>query len=224
MDCHSSAGGNLGQYEKIWIPDFAGMTRKKMLQSLKVDKEIKKEIPEVKFLLKRRQRSRSIRISVYQDGRCVVSAPSFLAENKIAKFVKTKLDWIVEKLKGFMPFKPIVKRKNSRVEFKKYKNTAHSLAKERLSAFNKNYGFKIGKVTIRNQKSRWGSCSAKGNLNFNYKLVLLPKELSDYIIVHELCHLGQMNHSIKFWNLVAKVFPNFRDLRHELKKEGMNLG
>lgn len=93
-----------------------------------------------------------------------------------------------------------------------------NIVHERLIFFNKVYGFKYGRVTIRNVKTRWGSCSKKGNLNFNYRIVFLPKELADYLVVHELCHLGEFNHSQKFWDLVAKAQPNYKKLRKELRK------
>ncbi|MDR3628564.1 MAG: M48 family metallopeptidase, partial [Ignavibacteriaceae bacterium] len=81
---------------------------------------------------------------------------------------------------------------------------------------------RINKVTIRNQKTRWGSCSARGNLSFNFNLVRYRKEIIDYVIVHELCHLKEMNHSNKFWNLVEKICPDYKALRRELKK-GSNI-
>lgn len=89
---------------------------------------------------------------------------------------------------------------------------------ERLAHFNTRYSFAIGRVAIRNQKSRWGSCSKKGNLNFNYRIVLLPAHLADYVIVHELCHIGEFNHSRKFWVLVAQAAPDWRRHRAELKR------
>jgi predicted metal-dependent hydrolase len=92
------------------------------------------------------------------------------------------------------------------------------LVENRIAYFNKIYNAPINKITIRNQKSRWGSCSTKGNLNFNYKIIYLPPELADYIIVHELCHLKEFNHSKKFWDLVAHTIPHHLELRHNLKK------
>ena len=97
------------------------------------------------------------------------------------------------------------------------KDSALNLAITRINHFNKIYNFLYNKITIRNQSSRWGSCSRKGNLSFNYRLALLPPELADYIIVHELCHLGEFNHSKKFWDLVEKAIPNWPKLRAELK-------
>ncbi|KND50216.1 MAG: putative metal-dependent hydrolase [Parcubacteria bacterium C7867-003] len=104
---------------------------------------------------------------------------------------------------------------------KKYleqKEDARKLVLERLEFWNRHYKFKYGRVSIRNQRSRWGSCSSKGNLNFNFRIVTLPPHLADYIIVHELCHLGQMNHSQKFWDLVGETLSNYEELMRELRK------
>lgn len=107
-------------------------------------------------------------------------------------------------------------RKN-RAEYLKHKEEARRLVKERIEAINKIYGLRYGRITIRNTRSRWGSCSKKGNLNFNYKIALLPPALADYLIVHELCHIKEFNHSQKFWDLVALALPNYKKLRKELK-------
>lgn len=109
-------------------------------------------------------------------------------------------------------------RRRSRRDYLKYKESVRALAHERLAHWNAHYQFPIRLVSIRNQKSRWGSCSSKGNLNFNYKIVFLPKELQDYVIVHELCHLKEMNHSIRFWNLVSETIPEWKKRRQELRK------
>jgi predicted metal-dependent hydrolase len=99
----------------------------------------------------------------------------------------------------------------------KHKEEATSLVNERMGVFNKIYGFPLNRITIRNTKSRWGSCSKKGNLNFNYRIVFLPPTLADYLVVHELCHLKEFNHSIRFWNLVAIIIPNHKKLQAELR-------
>ncbi|KND47663.1 MAG: putative metal-dependent hydrolase [Parcubacteria bacterium C7867-006] len=113
-----------------------------------------------------------------------------------------------------------IKRKTKKRVSKKYlehKESARILATQRLEYFNQHYNLKFGKISIRNQKSRWGSCSSKGNLNFNYKIALLPSHLSDYVIVHELCHIGQFNHSQNFWDLVGETLPDYKKLVTELK-------
>jgi predicted metal-dependent hydrolase len=111
----------------------------------------------------------------------------------------------------------IRRKKKNNSTYLTHKSQALYLAKVRLEHFNQFYNFKYNKVTIRNQISRWGSCSKRGNLNFNYRIALLPEELRDYIIVHELCHLGEFNHSKNFWALVEKTIPNWSELRKKLK-------
>ena len=98
-----------------------------------------------------------------------------------------------------------------------HKETARALAYARLAYFNQAYGFRVGAVRIKNQRRCWGSCSKAGNLNFNYKIALLPAHLADYIIIHELCHLGELNHSGAFWNLVARSVPDWHERRKELR-------
>lgn len=104
-----------------------------------------------------------------------------------------------------------------------HKERAREIVNERLAHFNKTYQFEFRRVSIKNQKSRWGSCSKKGNLNFNYKIALLPEKLANYIVVHELCHLGELNHSRNFWNLVSKTIPDYKQIRNELKKKQMRV-
>ena len=99
----------------------------------------------------------------------------------------------------------------------RYREEARRLALSRLEYFNEFYNFKYGTIRIKAQTTRWGSCSSKGNLNFNYKMALLPPHLVDYLVVHELCHLGEFNHSQNFWDLVEKTIPNYLELRAELK-------
>jgi predicted metal-dependent hydrolase len=111
----------------------------------------------------------------------------------------------------------MVLRRNRR-SYAKHKERARALAHARLAYFNAHYGFSWGRVAIKNHTSRWGSCSRKGNLNFSYQIALLPEALADYIIVHELCHLGEFNHSPRFWALVARACPNHKELRRALRQ------
>lgn len=108
--------------------------------------------------------------------------------------------------------------KSSKAEYEKNKELTRALVARKIAEFNLFYNFKFGKVSIRNQRSRWGSCSKKGNLNFNYRLALVPDILVDYVIVHELCHLGEFNHSKDFWKLVEQTIPNYTELRKQLHK------
>lgn len=130
--------------------------------------------------------------------------------------------WLFTKIALFKQFKSRVIAKNTTENYLKHKNEAYNLALKRAEYFNKIYHFRFNKITIKNQKTRWGSCSRQGNLNFNYKIALLPQRLSDYIIVHELAHLKAFNHSRQFWNLVEKVLPDYVEIRSELKQSGIN--
>ncbi len=104
----------------------------------------------------------------------------------------------------------------SRKQYLLNKENARILVHKKLISHNEHYGLVFNKVAIRNQQSRWGSCSKKGNLNFNYRIVLLPESLQDYLIVHELCHLAMFNHSKQFWALVGEVIPDHVARRREL--------
>ena len=105
----------------------------------------------------------------------------------------------------------------SKSEYLKYKDLALKIATEKVEKWNLHYKFKYKKISVKNQKTRWGSCSKHGNLNFSYKIALLSEPLADYLVVHELCHLGEFNHSHKFWALVAQTIPDYQKVRRELK-------
>lgn len=164
-----------------------------------------------------------MRLAIYQDGDFVITAPRSVNQNIIEQFIIKKSQWILDKLEYFKNFSGNNILKKNEKDFSQHKKVTFALAKERTEHFNNIYKFKFNKINIKNQKTRWGSCSSIGNLNFNYKISLLPQQLSDYIIVHELCHLGEFNHSPKFWNLVAKTIPDYLELKKELKRTGVNL-
>jgi len=169
------------------------------------------------YTLKKSRRARRMRLAVYCDGAVVLTTPFYFGEGIAERFVREKTDWLLAKLSLFAPFRNRPARKRTRVGYRHNKERAYKLAVERIGHFNQGYKFKFNSINIKNQKTRWGSCSKKGNINFNYKIALLPQRLSDYIIVHELCHLGEFNHSKKFWELVSKTMPDHAKLRGELK-------
>lgn len=99
-----------------------------------------------------------------------------------------------------------------------FKKKAEAVIHDRLEHWNAFYGFPYARVTFRNQKSRWGSCSRRRNLNFNWRLVMAPIEVLDYVVVHELCHLKEMNHSQRFWHWVSQQIPDYKSVRGWLKQ------
>lgn len=101
--------------------------------------------------------------------------------------------------------------------YKEHKEAARELALARLTHFNQHYNLQWNRVAIRNQRRCWGSCSSLKNLNFNYKIILLPPHLVDYIVVHELCHLAHLHHRQSFWDLVAEQIPNYKECVAELR-------
>ncbi len=184
-----------------------------------IEKTVELHNKNVGYTLKVSKRAKRMRLSVYHDGRAVVTIPRMLPIGIVEKFLTQKSGWLLDKLDYFRRVQITPRRKvNDRGDFLKYKDQALLLAHERIVHFNKMYGYSWNKITIKNTKTRWGSCSKKGNLNFSYKIALLPQKMADYIIVHELCHLGEFNHSRNFWGLVAKTMPDYLEIRRELKK------
>ncbi len=184
-------------------------------------REIKLQNENIDYILRTSKKAKRTRLVVYCDGRFIVTKPMGLNENIVEKFIIQKANWILSKVKRFRQFRS-VPFKNSRENYLKYKDSALELVNERINYFNKIYNFEFNKINIRNQKTRWGSCSRKRNLNFNYKIALLPENFADYIIVHELCHLKEFNHSRNFWNLLAKIIPDYSKIKKQLKDKGLN--
>ncbi len=163
-------------------------------------------------------RGRNVRITVRPDGCVALFIPARISIKRATQFLEQKAGWIVSSLERFKKNPPVpAMQPMSRKDFEKHKEKAALLARERVCYFNAQYGFQFKNISIKNQKTRWGSCSSKRNLNFNARIAFLPAHLADYIIVHELCHLKELNHSPAFWQLVARVVPDHRARRKELR-------
>jgi len=169
------------------------------------------------YTIRRNRRSKYIRLTIKLSGQVCVTAPVKMLQSSIDRFVSDKSAWIQARVE-YIKTLPRLEQGT----YATHKEKALQLVVERIKHYNQFYNFTYKNITIKNQKTRWGSCSKTGNLNFNYKIALLPNELADYIVVHELCHLGEFNHSYRFWNLVEKTIPEYRKIRHELKK--INIG
>lgn len=115
------------------------------------------------------------------------------------------------------------RRDYNKEEIEAYKKRLRPVLEERIACFAGLMKVRYNRITVRAQKTRWGSCSAKGNLNFNWKLALVPPKVLDYVVVHELSHLIEMNHSPRFWQQVALVLPDYMDRRLWLKENGSRL-
>ena len=168
-------------------------------------------------LLRVRRRSMSLKVEL--DGTITVRAPFRTPPETADWFVESHRDWIEVRLRAgeqILAVRPSY-TETERLEGKK---RAENVLKERYCYYAGLMGVSYGSITVREQKTRWGSCSAKGNLNFNWKLVLMPEEILDYVVVHELAHRLQMNHSTEFWDEVEKILPDYRKRRQWLKENG----
>ena len=169
-----------------------------------------------------RSRRRTISIEIDENAQVVVRAPMRVPKYEIDRFVKEKDAWIqkhigivkqrIEKAKDVEPV--------GRWELRDLAEEALRVIPVKVKHYAEILGVTYGNITIRNRKTLWGSCSSKGNLNFNCMLMKTPEHIQDYVVVHELCHRREMNHSKRFWELVATVIPDYKQCRKWLKEEG----
>lgn len=170
---------------------------------------------EISYELKPSRKARSLRLEIGASG-LVVTKPWFISSSFMENFILRQEAWVIKHLTKHKNAETLPKV--SREELVILKRRAAKILISRLQFFNQIYNFKYKSVSVRDQKTRWGSCSRQGALNFNYRLALLPENLLDYVAVHELCHLKEMNHSIRFWDLVAITIPDYKEKRKELEK------
>ena len=163
---------------------------------------------------------KTLALEIKDPGDLLVRAPKGLPRQKILDFVAEKENWIQKHMKR------MEERKKEQEIFAQVSGEELQMlttaAKREIPGIVERYakimGVDYGRITIRHQKTRWGSCSSKGNLNFNWKLVLLAPELLDYVVVHELAHRREMNHSKNFWKIVEAELPDYRERRRRLKE------
>lgn len=167
-----------------------------------------------------RSRRRTISIQVKADGRVVVRAPYLAPGRSIEAFVEEKASWIEEHVLAAKENAKNDKPSISPEEKKQYIKKAHILIPQRVDYYAQLVGVGYNRIAIKDTRTRWGSCSGDGNLNFSYKLILMPMEILDYVVVHELCHRIYMNHSKEFWSEVERVIPDYKERRKWLKENG----
>lgn len=158
---------------------------------------------------------RTIAIQIKADGRMIVRCPRRMSEERVRQFVLEKQDWI-KKHTRIKPAEP----KFTPTQLQDMKQQALPLLEHRVSEYAFRMGVSYGKVSIRAQKTRWGSCSSCGNLSFNCCLTLVPPEVLDYVVIHELSHRLVPDHSPRFWQTVEKWYPDYRQHRQWLKEHG----
>ena len=163
---------------------------------------------------------KTIAIQIKPDGQVVVRCPKRMRIEEARRFVESKADWIEKHLANRQPQNVA---KYTPQEIEQLREQARKLVTERVRYYAPIIGVTYNKIAIRTQHTRWGSCSSKGNLNFNCLLALVPPEVLDYVVVHELCHRKELNHSACFWSEVEKVLPNYNVHRKWLKEHGASL-
>lgn len=171
----------------------------------------------ISYTHKKSKIAKRMRLAVYCDGSVVVTSPFGIQQSIVEKFISDKKQWVWSKIQFFKSVDNKAIRTFSHKDYLDNKDNALALVNERVRFYNEVYGFSFNKIFIKNQKTRWGSCSCKQNLNLNYKIVFLPQKHRDYIIVHEMCHLREFNHSRKFWALIEKALPNYLEIKKELR-------
>lgn len=164
-------------------------------------------------ILRRRRHYRSIKITVYKDGRWTVTAPARTSIRQVEKYMRSQAEW----LSGILSKKPYFDYRERRKEYLGRKEEARAIIKKAVDFYNRHYRYPVKKIFIKDQRSVWGSCSSLGNLNFNYRVAFLDSALRDYIVVHELCHLKEMNHSKSFWNLVSRTIADYDKMERILR-------
>ena len=179
-------------------------------------------ISEIKVI---RSSRKTMVLEIIKDGTILVRAPYRMPESEIRRFIQEKSDWIEkhvqrieERQRTLTPVEGLTMK-----DIRKLADQASVVIPKRVEYFAEKIPVTYGRITIRNQKTRWGSCSSKGNLNFNCLLMLAPPEVLDYVVVHELCHRKEMNHSERFWREVENILPDYRERKKWLKENGGRL-
>ena len=171
-----------------------------------------------------RSNRKTLAIQVNPDLSITVRASQYASKREIDRIVEKNEAWIhkhIEKIKkNKAEYDALNIKKITPEEIKTLAEQALKTIPQRVEYFAGQVGVDYVRITIRNQKTRWGSCSSKGNLNFNCLLMLAPDEILDYVVVHELCHRKEMNHSKAFWAEVERVLPDYRESVKWLKEKG----
>ena len=163
------------------------------------------------------RRSVRISLSVRPSGEVRLSYPPYVSQRRALEFLESKLEWVL-KVKAKYATRPTPKVLSAE-EIEKLRHQAKQYLPQRVAEIASKFGFKHGRVTIRAARSKWGSCTAQGNISLSLYLMMLPRHLQDYVIIHELCHTVHHNHSARFHALVDKCLQGKeRELAKELRQ------
>lgn len=170
---------------------------------------------------------RSVGISIKPGGEIIIRAPRLMPNHIVMSFVQEKSSWIIkthEKQSKIQPAPSMEEKSHQTLALeKRYRDAAKDYIPKRVEYYHQFTGGHYDKITIRDQKTRWGSCSSNGTLSFSFRLMLAPPRVLDYVVVHELCHLTHMNHSKEFWNMVENILPDYKEHKKWLKENGHTL-
>lgn len=172
-----------------------------------------------------RSNRKTISLEINATGQVLVRAPRQMSEAEIRAFIDSKSSWLAKHLQKHSEDVNSLQTEGSftEQEIARMMELAKQVIPEKVAYYARLMGVTYGRITIRKQKTRWGSCSGEGNLNFNCLLVMAPPEVLDYVVIHELSHRLEMNHSMRFWAQVEKVLPDYRKPRKWLKEQGGRL-
>ena len=172
-----------------------------------------------------KSKRRTLSLEIKSDGRIIARTPLRMSEREIRRFIESKEQWIENNL-----IKLNIKRQNEKPvkkltdeEIKALNEKAGAYIPERVKYYADNIGVSYNKISIKPLRSKWGSCNSKGNLSFNSLLMLTPPEVIDSVVVHELCHRLEMNHSKAFYSYVLKAFPDYKRYNKWLKENGASI-
>lgn len=159
---------------------------------------------------------KTISITV-KEGRVIVRAPRGISQARIDSFINKNLAWIEKRIEITKnQHDPIASMTDTQI--KRLRELARTYLMAKTEEYSKIMGLKFGRITITGAKTRFGSCSSKGNISYSYRLMLYPEAAIDYVVVHELAHLVEMNHSRRFYAIVEKVLPDYKERVKLLKK------
>jgi predicted metal-dependent hydrolase len=203
----------------------------------------------ITYIIRRSARARRIRLTVHAGGEVILTVPARVRwmtraaiDARAERFVRDHAEWLIRKIDYVARRSAARANENnsgvsvprfdllSPADYVRHKDRALAVVRKKVARFaapeehSPLRGVPHGTIAVRNQKTCWGSCSRKGNLSFNVRMLFLPEPVQDYIVVHELCHLLEFNHSPRFWALVAQVIPDYVERRRELRATGLGMG